>query len=72
MKTEEFGNFLRNVKRQGKQTIDSRLSNCRTIEEHEGDLDQHFDQGRVDQPSIGLPTQPRTNALASPSGIGFR
>ena len=49
MKAEQFENFLRNVKGLGEGTIGSRLSNCRRLEEYEGDLDQHFDQGSVDQ-----------------------
>ena len=54
MKTAQFQNFLRNVKGHVESTISSRLSNCREIEKHlekheGGDLDQHVDQGSVEQ-----------------------
>jgi hypothetical protein len=29
------------------RTIGSRISNCRTVERYEGDLDLHFDQDRL-------------------------
>ena len=48
MKTAEFENFLRNVKGLGEGTIGSRLSNCRRLEDYEGDLDRHVDQGSVE------------------------
>lgn len=49
MKAAQFENFLRNVKGLGEGTISSRLSNCRRLEEYEGDLDQHVDQGGIEQ-----------------------
>lgn len=49
MKTEQFTIFLRNIKGLGEGSISSRLSNCRRIEEYEGDLDQHIDQGSFEQ-----------------------
>ena len=47
MKVEEFKEWLRNVyvSKSGKhfdeRTIDSRIANCKTVENHEGDLDKH-------------------------------
>lgn len=39
----DFRNYLRNVRRLKEKTVANRLSNCRRVEEYEGDLDQHFD-----------------------------
>ena len=42
--------FERYLKERGlsEGIIGSSLSNCRRVEKHEGDLDQHFDRGRMD------------------------
>ena len=39
----DFKRYLRDVKQQIKSTIQSRISNCRNVEQHEGNLDEHFD-----------------------------
>ncbi len=38
-----FRRYLRDVKQYGNGTIQSRISNCRNVEQHEGNLDEHFE-----------------------------
>jgi hypothetical protein len=47
MKKDEFRFWLSSSRGYGDRTIGSRLSNCRTVERHEGDLDQHFEQDQL-------------------------
>ncbi len=39
----DFKRYLKDVKQQQKRTIQNRISNCRRVAQHEGDLDEHFD-----------------------------
>ncbi len=43
MLESDFRNYLRNVRSHKEKTISNRLSNCRRVEQYEGDLDKHFD-----------------------------
>ena len=43
MLESDFRNYLRNVSSHKEKTISNRLSNCRRVEQYEGDLDKHFD-----------------------------
>lgn len=46
MLESDFRNYLRNVRGLKERTIGSRISNCKRVEWHEGDLDKHFDADR--------------------------
>lgn len=48
MQTEQFENWLRNIACHSKDTIRSRVSNCKRLERDEGDLDGHFDRDRME------------------------
>jgi hypothetical protein len=39
----DFRNYLRNVRGLKEKTVANRLSNCRRVEQYEGELDEHFD-----------------------------
>jgi hypothetical protein len=43
MLATDFQQYLRDVRRLSDRTIGSRLSNCRRVEQYEGDLDEHFE-----------------------------
>ena len=43
MQEERFEAWLRVEREQGADTVRSRISNCKRVERHEGDLDSHFD-----------------------------
>ena len=43
MQTTGFETWLRTEKKMSENTISSRISNCRRVEKHEGDLDVEFD-----------------------------
>lgn len=47
MKEDAFRSWLANSRGYGIRTIRSRVSNCKTIESHEGDLDQLFEQDNL-------------------------
>lgn len=42
MQTKKFDQYLRNIKKYEEQTIQSRISTCRRIENHFGNIDVHF------------------------------
>ena len=44
MRTEQFENWLRDVRGLAENSAKARLSNVRTLERYEGDLDAHFDE----------------------------
>ena len=52
MMESAFRNHLRSLhgrdgrRRFNEKTIQNRISNCKNVERHEGDLDQHFDNDR--------------------------
>ena len=52
MMESKFGAYLRNLRRRDgrrrlqESTVKSRISNCKTVERYEGDLDQHYDRDR--------------------------
>ena len=43
----DFRNFLRDERHLQERTISSRISNCKSVERHEGNLDHHFDNDRM-------------------------
>lgn len=47
MKEEEFRSWLTTHRNLSERTIGSRISNCRTVERHEGDLDSQFDHDQL-------------------------
>lgn len=47
MREDAFRSWLSSDRSYGTGTINSRVSNCKTIERCEGDLDQHFDQDHL-------------------------
>jgi hypothetical protein len=47
MKEDAFRSWLSNSRGYGIGTVRSRVSNCKTIESHEGDLDQLFEQDKL-------------------------
>jgi hypothetical protein len=60
MKVDAFRNWLSNKPRSvdgatlDARTIASRLSNCRTVERYEGDLDEHYDKDQLQSLLDGL------------------
>ena len=44
MQDQAFRKWLRDVKRQKETVVASRLSNCRRVEQHKGDLDTHWNK----------------------------
>ena len=49
MREDEFRSWLATHRNLSKRTIGSRISNCRTVERHEGDLDNQFEQDKLDE-----------------------
>lgn len=47
MREDAFRSWLSSNRSYGRATINSRVSNCKTVEGCEGDLDEHFDQDRL-------------------------
>src|SRR5687767_8076283 len=47
MRENEFRSWLATHRNLGERTIGSRISNCRTVERHEGDLDTQFEQDKL-------------------------
>lgn len=47
MKEDDFRAWLSNSRNYGNGTVRSRVSNCKTIEHYEGDLDHHFEQDHL-------------------------
>lgn len=47
MKEDAFRSWLLNSRGYGTGTVSSRVSNCKTVESYEGDLDQLFDQDKL-------------------------
>ena len=47
MRDSQFERWLLDVRGLSSTTVTARLSNCRSIEKHEGDLDEHFDRDRL-------------------------
>lgn len=47
MKEEAFRSWLSSERSYGTGTVNSRVSNCKTVEGCEGDLDKHFEQDRL-------------------------
>lgn len=47
MRTEQFENWLLDVRGLAENSAKARLSNARTLERYEGDLDVHFDEDRM-------------------------
>jgi hypothetical protein len=47
MKEEAFRSWLSSDRSYGTGTVNSRVSNCKTVEGSEGDLDEHFEQDRL-------------------------
>jgi hypothetical protein len=47
MREDAFRSWLSSNRSYGTGTVNSRVSNCKTVEGCEGDLDQHFDQDRL-------------------------
>ena len=47
MREEQFRSWLTTHRNLSERTIGSRISNCRTVERHEGDLDSQFDQDKL-------------------------
>lgn len=43
-KWESFAQYLRNVRQVSERTIGYRISNCKRVEQFEGDLDEHFER----------------------------
>lgn len=48
MRKDEFARYLREVRGHGETTVQSRLANCASLEEYEGDLDALFDRDRME------------------------
>ncbi len=47
MKEDAFRSWLSHIRGYGRGTVGSRVSNCRTVEQWEANLDQQFDQDRL-------------------------
>lgn len=47
MREDAFRSWLSSNRSYGRGTVNSRVSNCETVEGFEGDLDEHFDQDRL-------------------------
>lgn len=47
MREDAFRFWLSNSRSYGRVTVNSRVSNCKTVEGCEGDLDKHFEQDRL-------------------------
>jgi len=47
LRKDEFVNWLSRHKRMKKNSIQSRVSNCRRVEEHVGDLDDHYRKDKM-------------------------
>jgi len=47
MKEEAFRSWLSSDRKYGTGTVNSRVSNCKTVEGCEGDLDKHFEEDRL-------------------------
>jgi hypothetical protein len=47
MREDEFRFWLSSNKGYNTGIVDSRVANCRRVEQYEGDLDRHFDQDRL-------------------------
>ena len=78
MKENSFRSWLSNERRNPRgtsldvRTVGSRLSNCRTVERYEGDLDRHFDQDHLCGLLNPSRTPRRTNAGTDPLVTKFQ
>ncbi len=48
MQHDEFEGYLRALPELGDDAVDDCLSRCKRLEKHEGDLDAHFDDDRME------------------------
>jgi serine/threonine protein kinase len=67
MREQEFRSWLATHRNLGEQTIGSRISNCRTVERHEGDLDNQFDQDKLQELTRRLTYSSRDQVANKPA-----
>ena len=72
MMESDFTSYLRNQRCLQESTVTSRISNCRRVEQYEGNLDEHYDNDTMRTLLSRLIYSADDEGKNLPRGIKFR